>query len=631
MKKTYTVQIVITDFNILNRSNTRNKKEALNLKSPINSENIILSHDDDYIQISFAAMESFAGEKIRYAYKLENFNDDWIYAGSNQTVTYTNLSPGDYIFRVKGVDNDLWNTIPAAIAFTIRPPWWSTWWAYTLYSLIFLGILYLVRRYELNRIYYKNQLKLEKVRFDTLRNIDQLKSKFFTNISHEFRTPLTLILGQIDSLQSSIKDKKQGERLKVAHRNAKRVLRLINQVLDLSKLESGSEKLNARTHNIVAFLKSVFSSLKDLAEKKKIVFNFSCESDRIYVDFEPDKMEKIFYNLFTNAIKFTPLNGKVSINVSICYENEITGTSQLKMTGVKEAIQRQSASRFVKISVKDSGIGIPVNRLSDVFTRYYQVNDSHICEDEGTGIGLALAKELVELHNGRISVDSSEGNGSVFIVTLPLSNFQSHKDSIEHINMTLVKSGNEILDKVENSLEQVRGGNDNSIGEVEEEDIILLVEDNKDVRDYITEQLNKDFIVLKAKNGNEGIAVAKEKIPDLIITDLMMPEIDGLQLTNELKRDEKTSHIPIVMVTAKASVNNKIEGLETGADDYMVKPFDAKELLARSKNLINSRKQLRERFGKATVIKPSEVTVVSVDQEFLKNVLKIIEENMEDE
>jgi signal transduction histidine kinase/ligand-binding sensor domain-containing protein/DNA-binding response OmpR family regulator len=600
--------VVLTNLK-LGDSNISNKNENSILQKSISeTDQIVLSYDDDVITFEFAALDYSAPEKNQYAYKLENFNKDWIHSGTTHTATYTHLPPGKYIFLIKGSNNDgIWNDKGVALIVIITPPWWSTWWAYILYGLLFLFSLYLIRRYELNRIKLKNQLKLEKVATDSLRNLDQLKSHFFANISHEFRTPLTLILGQVESVMSSNIETKEKSKLLVANRNARRLLTLINQILDLSKLEVGGMELNAKQHNIVSFLKSLFYSFESLAETQKITLRFETQLENIPVVFDPDKMEKVFYNLISNALKFTSAQGE--INVSI------------KIIGLSE----------VEIRVKDTGIGIRADSLSHIFDRFYQVDSSSTREQEGTGIGLALTKELVGLHKGRITVNSKEGEGTEFIIILPIGDFKNEKEKLIELPVN-ESSSQKPLDEGSISDSGLIPTNDiqHPLSKIQQE-IILIVEDNSDVRGYIREQLENDYNVIEACNGEQGILSAQNEIPDLIITDVMMPKMDGYKFSKTIRNDEKTSHIPIIMLTAKAGLDDKILGLETGIDDYLTKPFSGKELKARVKNLIYQRKQLRKRFSKSIFIKPSEVSSVSVDQTFLEKTIKIIETQLVDE
>jgi len=458
------------------------------------------------------------------------------------------------------------------------------------------------------------QLKLSQEHTKKLEEMDQMKSRFFANISHEFRTPLTLILGQIESVMSSDVKVKEKGKLQVANRNARRLLTLINQLLDFSKIEAGNMEINSEQHNIVSFLKYLFYSFESLAESKKIKLTFESEFEKVPVIIDPDKMEKLFFNIISNALKFTPANGNIKVVVKVLNES------------------------LVEIKITDTGIGIAADRLPNIFDRFYQVDSSNTREHEGTGIGLALTKELIELHKGKITVNSKEGEGTEFIINLPRGDFKIEKEQlvdpcVNNSLSTFVNNDLENIDIIPNdpgldipgkSASQHTNKNRNV-------EIILIVEDNSDVRAYICEQLEKDYKVFEAINGEDGIYKAQKEIPDLIITDVIMPKMNGYQFSKNIRNDEKTSHIPLIMLTAKTGLDDKIQGLETGIDAYLTKPFNAKELKVRVKNLINQRKQLRKRFTKSTIIKPSEVSAVSSDQVFLEKTIRIIESNFEDE
>lgn len=590
--------VVLTGLKIGDTNVTYKTDPDLLLKSVSSTDQINLSYKHDVITFEFASLDYSAPKKNQYAYKLDGYNNDWISSGNLGSATYTNLPNGEYTFRVKGSNNDgIWNEEGLSLAVIISPPWWHTWWAYAFYMVIFLSILYGARRYELNRFNLKNQLEIERIQTDTLRNLDQLKSHFFANISHEFRTPLTLITGQIENLMESDVDRKNKRKLESINLNAERLLTLINQLLDLSKLEAGKMELNSEPQNIVSFLKNLLFSFESLADTKNIALNFSSVRAVIHVDFDADKMEKVFFNLFSNAFKFTEPGGRIDLSIET------------------------PAPNIVEIHLEDSGIGIPENRLNHIFDRFYQVDPSNTRKHEGTGIGLSLAYELIKLHDGTITVLSKEGIGTEFIiqfaceegyVNLQQENILSKETSVEADALNLA------IPEIEFLLS-------------EHDEIILIVEDNADVRAFIREQLTDDYKILEAENGLEGISMSQGTIPDLIITDLMMPEMDGYEFSEKIRNDEKTSHIPIIMLTAKAGLDPKIEGLELGIDAYITKPFHVRELQARVKTLIQQRKNLKKQFSTATYFKPSTVTKSSVDQSFLKNAIGIIETHLCDE
>ena len=609
-------RVVLTNIKLGDKYVTTKSKNSVLQKTISEADKIVLPYDEDVITFEFAALDYSAPEKNRYAYKLENFNSNWIYSGSIRSATYIGLPPGEYIFHVKASNNDgVWNDKGVTLSLIITPPWWQTWWAYILYGLLFLAGLYILRRYELNRMNLKNQLKIEKVESDSLRNLDQMKSHFFANISHEFRTPLTLILGHIESVLSSDSVDKIKGKLLVANVNAKRLLALINQLLDLSKLESGGMKILATQIDLIPFLKNIFFSFESLAEKKEVLLQFNTELSKLEMCFDREKMEKIFLNLVSNAIKFSNEGGIVKIFVELNNEDD--------------------ENPKALITVSDNGVGIPEDQQDHIFDRFYQVDSSQTRSHEGTGIGLALVKELVELHKGKISVKSKVDEGTVFTIELPAG--KSHLNSSEIVpdnetreNQSATdlyitsESEYEIQDQEESIIEDgYEAENDR--------EIILIVEDNKDIRTYIKDQLEENYKIIEAADGEAGLAAAKETIPDLIVTDVMMPQMDGYEFAKNIRGDERSSHIPIIMLTARAADEDKISGLETGVDDYLIKPFNPKELQVRIKNLLEMRSLLRKRFSKALVIKPEEVSVIPADKKFMEKLISEIDKNLQEE
>ncbi len=611
-------QLKISDLLISEKNYLANKNE---------SDELNLSYNQNDISFKYVGLHFSNPEKNLYQYKLSPLNENWLNVGTERTARFFNLSPGSYNFQVKAANSDgVWSNKTDSVQFTINPPWWGTWWAYTIYLFVTIITIYGIRKYELNRIQLKNKLKLEHVASEKLRELDQAKSRFFANISHEFRTPLTLILGQISNTLSNKLDSKIKSNLEVANRNAQRLLHLINQLLDLSKIESGSMSVKSKRADIVLFIKNIFYSFESLAKQREITYNCNCNYNRIELDYDPRKLEKVFYNLLSNAFKFTPVGGKIEVTIK-----HIFNSTTLNITDINDV---DSKSGIIEILVADTGSGVSAENIPHLFNRFYQVDNSTTREHQGTGIGLALSKELVELHGGKISVASEVGVGSTFIVQLPFEDCNLVHDKPQKTEPKLSEQTNgyeeikhDSLTVVDKDLSSAKTSNIKKNGK----EIILVVEDNIDVRNYIVEQLTNDFQIFEAEDGQEGIYLAKTHTPDLIITDVMMPKIDGCQLTTELKQDEKTSHIPIVMLTAKATINNKIEGFEIGADDYILKPFNSEELLVRVKNLIATRRQLRKKFSKATIIKPSDVTAVSMDQLFLQKVLNVVDKHFEDE
>ena len=598
-------KVVITDFKIFNESAAIEKDSPL--KKDISfTKSITLSHDENDFSFEFVALHFSQPLNNVYAFKLEPYEKQWRIAGKTRSATYTNINPGTYTFRVKAANSDgIWNNEGTSVIITIMKPWWETWWAYSSYALIFFALLYGLRRYEMNRINLRNQLQLQRVEADKLKELDQLKSRFFTNISHEFRTPLTLVIGQINNVISGIGENKLIEKLSVARRNANRLLTLVSQLLDLAKIESGGIKLKLVRKDVIPFLKNLLYSFEAMANEKSIKVNFNSDKKSFIIDYEPDKLEKIITNLLSNAFKFTSRSGEISLIASS---------------------EPRDNEEFIRITIRDNGIGITEENLHNIFDRFFQVDNVDKRSSGGSGIGLALVKELVELHNGTVSVTSRNGETS-FTVQLPVfqKNIEERNDDLSGRNGITIKS--DLDDFV--GVKYLESPNEQTPGK--EKPLVLIVEDNDDIRNYICDSLKETYKIYVAVDGEEGFTKAKKIIPDLILSDVMMPKIDGFQFSKNIRSDEKTSHIPIILLTAKAAEEDKITGLETRIDDYLVKPFNVKELQLRIRNLIEMRKKLREKFSTATIIHPTEVTTDSVDQKFLKNVLDAIEKSISKE
>jgi signal transduction histidine kinase/ligand-binding sensor domain-containing protein/DNA-binding response OmpR family regulator len=591
---------------------------------------IELDYTENFLSFEFAALNYVNPEKNQYAYKMEGVDKDWVYSGTRRFASYPNLDPGEYVFRVKGSNNDgVWNEAGTSLVIIIFPPWWKTWWAYSTYVLLFVFSLYGIRRYEMNRLKLKDKVKMDEAVLKEKEETEKIKSRFFANISHEFRTPLTLILGPAEKIISDTSDdiKKDANIIK---RNSRRLLQLINQLLDLSKLESGKLKLEASKGNIVSFVKGVALSFESLAESKDITLKLLSEKDFIELYFDREKMMKILTNLLSNAFKFTPEEGTVTVSINS------------KPPFHPPFIKGGNEGGSVEIKIKDTGIGIPQEEIPKLFDRFYQVDSSFTKEHEGTGIGLALTKELVELHHGIISVESKIAESgkknpgwTEFTINLPLG--RVHLKDEEIIQPKADQNSNETTNEMEVPIDEEENLNsgtlaDSDIVTDETKTIILIVEDNYDMREYIKESLLEGYIVEEAVNGEQGVRIAEKIIPDLILSDLMMPKMDGNELVRILKNDEKTSHIPIILLTARSGQESKLEGLQTGADDYLTKPFDIKELQARIKNLISIRKKLQEKFSKGEYItKPEDKRLRNIDEKFMNKVNEVIEKHLSEE
>ena len=605
--------IVLTDFQIFHKpvpikSNPESQVDGeYTIPMSISYlDSIELSYRENVFSLEFSAMDFRNPMKNQYAYMLEGFNDDWTYTDANgRYVTYTNIDPGDYTFKVKGSNNDgLWNEKGRSLFIRITPPWWQTRLAYAGYILLGLSMLSGLWWFQLSRIRLRHQVELEHVAAERYQELDELKSRFFTNISHEFRTPLTLILGPIGKMLSKLKDSEWDQDLNIMQRHARRLLELVSQLLDLSKLEAGRLKLQAAERNLIPLLKGLVLSFASLAERRQITLSFNSDHEEVRVFVEKDAMSKIMNNLLSNAFKFTGDRGEIQVRVLVNESSDLSPAGE------------------IVIDVSDTGVGIPADRIDHIFDRFFQVDSSETREREGTGIGLALTQELVELHHGSIEVDSTEGSGTTFTIRLPLGS--THLDESEIVDYS---------DTEDEDLRppEVDFGDSDDIQPPSEgaaKPLILLVEDNTDVRSFTRSYLDEDFRCIEAVDGEDGLQKTLEKIPDLIVSDIMMPKMDGVELCKRIKTDERSSHIPVILLTAKADIGSKLEGLETGADDYLTKPFEGAELQVRIRNLIAQRKLLRDHFQKELSIVPADMDLSSMDAQFLEKVIKLVNENL---
>ncbi|MGZ3756285.1 MAG: hybrid sensor histidine kinase/response regulator transcription factor [Mucilaginibacter sp.] len=563
-------------------------------KSLFVTNKITLSYKEDIFSLTFASLDYHASNRNQYEYKLQGFNDSWINAGKSRTVTYTNLSPGTYIFEVRGTNSDqIWNAKSVSLEINILPPPWKTWWAYTLYSLIIVFSLWLSRHIKLRRLNLENKLQLADLNYKKEHEITVFKSKLFSNISHEFRTPLSLIIGPIEGLIESEKlDSSVSKVLYNVQSQSKRLLSLVNQFLDFNKAESNALKLNAVKQDIVPVFKSICYSFAYEADRKKIKFLFEANKEQIFLEIDKDKIESIIYNLLSNAFKFTPNGGEINFKVLL---NE-----------------KESICEFL---ILDSGRGISAQDKVKVFDRFYQASQAEPGQYAGTGIGLAFVKDLVELHKGTIDVEDNTPSGTVFKIILPATD--SRKNG--QLDQLITYEGM----AVENNLDDTNENKDLPI--------ILIVEDSEELNYYISEILKPIGHVISTFNGKEGLAQSLNTLPDLIVTDIMMPELNGYQLSAAIKSDIRTSHIPIILLTAKSDEPSYIEGLKLGADMYLTKPFSPRILISHVKNLIQSRKLLKLLFAQQLRIEPNEIGVISFEEEFIKKLIDYIEEHISED
>jgi signal transduction histidine kinase/ligand-binding sensor domain-containing protein/DNA-binding response OmpR family regulator len=560
------------------------------------TQKLTLKHNQNIISIDYTVLDYRSGDKQLYAYRLQGFDTGWHYNRSEHRATYTNLPPGGYVFEVKSMNHELYSNGPVKrMHITIFPPWWKTWWAYLLYVLVAIIILEIVRRATVTNLRLRHRIAVEK-------KLAELKLNFFTNVSHELRTPLTLILNPIEEIGKQQNLTPQSRQyVEVVRKNAQRMARFVNQLLDLRKLQSGKGIIHPSRVEVVSFVKSIGEYFLELAREKHIDFQVVSGQQEIEAWLDLDKIETVIYNLVANAFKFTPDGKAIRVHVSQLPQHN-----------------------KIQIEVSDQGKGVPPEMLDKIFELFYeeQVTEN---KQKGTGIGLALSKEMITLHGGSITAQNNADGGLTVTVTLSVGKAQAAATTptfLQHAEAT-----DEMLAGFE---APVAGSTVEANGNLP---LLLVVEDNADLQAFLKTQLNTLYRVETADNGEEGLAKAIELQPDLVLSDIMMPKMNGIEMLDKLKNTVATSHIPVILLTAKSAIESQIEGLDYGADYYITKPFRHDFLVAAIRNLINQRKKILNSLleGKKTIqLEPSEVTITSRDEAFLQQIVAIVEEKMAD-
>jgi signal transduction histidine kinase/DNA-binding response OmpR family regulator len=635
------------------------------------SDIIKLKHNDKYFTLHFALANYHSPKTNEFAFKIEGYEDEWNYLKNDNYLRINNLPRGKYNLLVRGkTKTGSWAAFPLSIPLRVYPPWWVTWWAILGYVIVGATGLFIFYKRRIRSLKIKEQRRIEQMEATKLKEMDELKSRFFANISHEFRTPLTLIQGPVEQMIKEAGEEKAKKKLEMVLRNSESLLRLVNQLLDLSKIESGEMQVKADKGDLIAFIRDLVAGFETQALEKQITLTFDTSAEVLESEFDKEKLEQIIYNLLSNAIKFTESGGMVATKIEYnrspladAPETMRGAGSELDSGGINagDGFQSEIVNGQLSIVIRDSGSGIPASQLPHIFDRFYQVDTSATRRHQGTGIGLAVVKNLVEVLGGKIEVESAEGKGTAFSVTLPLniplsppskgdiavtqsgSVEQQHRASaispfegglrgmydVEEIDKPSLKLPIN-KDKIPFSESSTRNPEPETYDEsqITNQPIILVIEDNPDVREYIKSTLEKDYQIIEAANGKEGVKKAIEYMPDLILSDIMMPEMDGYEACEILKKDPRTGHIPIIMLTAKVGVENRIVGWRTGADDYLVKPFNTEELLARIDNLIRIRQVLQERYKRVADLPPDQITGDDPNEVFLQKVTTSIKENL---
>lgn len=613
---TFIPPVYITDFQLFNKKVNPGEKNSP-LQNDISLTNKIkLSYNQSTFSFGFASLNYTASENNQYAYKLEPWDKDWNYAGSERKASYTNVTPGKYIFRVKASNNDgVWNEKGPSIEVTITSPFWATWWFRSLAIIsIIAGIVWYYQ--------FKRRLELNKLEEQKREEMHQVQLQFFTNISHEFRTPLSLILGPLEKLQEENPQSAYKHYYKVIYRNANRLMSLINELMDFRKLEAGVLKLHVMPGNMDLFLNEIYEEFSELAVQKNITFTVSAEEGMKEIWFDRQILEKIGINLISNSFKYTPQGGIIKVET-------LGSLKGFKPSFENELILKNdyTGKKYIYLRVADNGIGISKESIAHLFERYYKITETHL----GSGIGLAFVKSLTFLHKGHIYVYSERNKGTEIIIGIPVA-MEDYKKNERWLKNN--KEGGARLESIYSKDEHYMPSLEESHQEVTETisphtiPHILVADDNEELRNFLKESLSPHYNITEAADGYSGLARAKEELPDLIISDVMMPGMDGIEFCRMIKEDIETSHIPFLMLTAKDALASRIEGVDSGADFYFSKPLSMQLLELTIRNILNQKKKLRERYFKDHYVEAKDLVHSSRDKEFIHRLITIIESHL---
>ena len=559
-------------------------------------ENVEFDYKQNIFSVSFASDNYNLPEKTQYMYKLEGFNNDWLTLPVGvHNVTFTNLAPGKYVLRVKAINSDGYVGIKeATLGIVVNPPFWMSWWAYLLYAVGLVVVLFLARYRMLKR--EREKFHLQQIENEVAKNeeINNMKFRFFTNVSHELRTPLTLIISPLEGMLKETTDELQSTRLQLMYRNAQRLLHLVNQLLDFRKGEMSTHQLSLSEGDIISYVHSVCNSFLLMADKKHIQFSFFSGIDTFSMAFDADKVGKIVMNLLSNAFKFTPEGGRVTVMIE-----HVAGTPDI-----------------LEIKIADTGIGISDVDKEHIFERFYQADHKGVEETTGNGIGLSLVRDFVTLHEGEVKVFDNIGMGSVFVIQFPVKHVETQVQLPEETGMPV--GDEEDKEMKEEAREETERKNF---------PLLLIVDDNEDFRIFMRYSLELQYRVKLVVNGKEAWEMMQEELPDLVISDVMMPQMDGNELCRLIKQDKRTAHIPVILLTARQNTEAKLEGLQTGADDYVTKPFNMTILVLRIRKLIELSRYHRVTQGMIDPA-PSEIVITSLDEKLIEKAIKYVEDNM---
>ena len=607
--------VYITDFQVFNKKIIAGEEDGL-LKSDISfTDKIRLSYRESTFSFGFAALNYTAAENNQYAYKLEEWDKDWVNAGTEKKASYTNVSPGEYTFRVKASNNDgVWNEQGHVIKIIITPPFWASWWFRLLVLIVLVSAAVLFYR-------FKRNLAIQQLEEQKKEEMHQVQLQFFTNISHEFRTPLSLILGPIEKLQAEDSQSPSNHYYKVIHRNANRLMNLINELMDFRKVESGVLKLSVMPGNMESFLQEISEEFSELAHEKNIQYTVNIKGLPAQPWFDRQVLEKIVINLLSNSFKYTAKAGAITVEVFDSL-HQFTPSFENKIT----LLQDNKGKQMMYIRVADNGIGISKESIGHLFERYYKISDTHL----GSGIGLAFVKSLVTLHKGHIDVYSESNKGTEIIIGIPCSKedytakeqWIKNREAVTKLESVTVKYDEPPLLKQAAPLPVKTAFDDMH------KPTILVVDDNDELRQFLKESLGDDYIISEAIDGKAGYEMAKDIFPDLIISDVMMPLMDGNEFCKIIKEDIETSHIPFLMLTAKDALESKITGTASGADFYFSKPVSIQLLSLTIKNILSQKQKLKEKYLKDSHADIKDLANTSKDKQFLDELISVIESDL---
>ncbi len=611
--------VYLSDFRLFNEK-VLPTQEGSPLKKVISeTDSIVLNHHQSVFTIEYSGINFTRPEKNEYAYFLEGYEESWNYVGKKRSATYTNLDPGHYTFKLKAANNDgVWNESPLTLSITVLSPWWKTNWALISYIIIFLLGVYLLNKMTQSRIREKQVIHTEREKRLQEKELDEKKFQFFTNISHEFRTPLTLI---INPLRDILQDKSLNlpprirDKHNTIYKNTDRLYRLVNELLDFRKLELNKVGVRANVLNLHNLAKEVVGHFREEAIERNIHLTLDSDNENLALWADESMLEKIIFNILSNAFKVTPDGGAITI--------ELLSKDEFYSLPL---VDKNNPTKGIEIIISDTGPGLEQEEAERIFERFYQVENLNKTYYGGTGIGLEVVQSFVDLHKGKIEVSSEVGSGTTFRIVLP--------NGKEHFKT------NEILKDVKepDSKKAQESTIDDNLGQETEIELneansaytLLIVEDNGELRNYLKNELRNQYKVLLAKNGKEGLELAKSALPDIIITDVIMPEMDGFEFCKQIKEDIRTSHIPLLMLTAKARIDDRMEGIGLGADAYMVKPFDLRLLRLRLSQLITSRQLIFNKYFSVISDVPVNKNTTSLDKDFIEKVLNYINKNIDD-